>query len=344
MKTAIDVQLNNYDTIAKDSKTAKKPFLRRDIENQKGKGKVISAVLDMVEKYAGIDKPLLIEGETGTGKELIANYIGRLSGRKVLTINCAAISKELVNSELFGSVKGAFTDAQNKKGFIEAIDGGILFFDEFNSLPLDTQANLLRFIENKTFIKVGDTTLHTSDIRIIAAGNKSFKELVKKGELREDLYARFIKTIYIPTLKERSEDFDYFIDRFIAEANKMQGKTTSISDEARKILESYDWSKNIRQLKNVIEILVIEVEPDKLSKKCIIKPQFVRKCIEENEQKCLDDFPEDDYTLQTAHDVVDKKAILRALNKVNGNNSEAIKLLQISPTTYYKFKKRFEIE
>jgi DNA-binding NtrC family response regulator len=133
IKTSIDIKLSNYDKITKTS-------LRQDVEYLMGKGKVISAVFDQVEKYAKIDKPVLIEGETGTGKEIIVNYLSKLSARdKIINVNCGSFSKDLAASELFGSVKGAFTDAQNKKGFVEEAEGGILFLDEFNSLPLDVQ-------------------------------------------------------------------------------------------------------------------------------------------------------------------------------------------------------------
>jgi two-component system response regulator HydG len=266
-----------------------------------------------------------------------------LSGKKMITVNCGTLSKELATSELFGSVKGAFTDAHDKKGVVEAADGGILFLDEFNSLPLDTQLNLLRFIEYKTFIRVGDTTVHAADVRIIAAGNKSFKELVKKGELRQDLYERFVKTIYIPTLKERSEDTDCFIDRFISEENKTLDKNVSISNEARNLLTGHDWSGNIRQLKNFIKTLVIEVDINKQSKEYVIQPQLVRECLNERYHNTTINISEDDYTLQTACDNAAEEAIIRALDKTGGNNDQAIKLLNISRGTYYSLKKRLRI-
>jgi transcriptional regulator with PAS, ATPase and Fis domain len=329
---------------------ARKTSLRQNIEYMMGKGKIISEVLDRVEKYATIDKPLLIEGATGTGKELIADYLCRLSGRKKVVVNCGTVSKELVNSELFGSVKGAFTGAQDIKGKVEVADGGILFLDEFNSLPLDVQVNLLRLIENNTFTRLGDTVERKANIRIIAVGNKSFKESVVKGELRQDLYERFVKTIYIPTLKERIEDFDYFVNRFIAEENKTQGKTVTISKEARDILARYDCPGNIRQLKNVIETLIIEVEPDKLSGKYVIKPQLVRECFKERGINYFtdtyqdDNIQENDHTLRTAHANATKESITKALIETGGNIRKAAKLLGISPTTFYKYKNIFEIK
>jgi transcriptional regulator with PAS, ATPase and Fis domain len=314
----------------------KKTSLRQEIEYMMGKGKVISEVFEQVERYALIDKPLLIEGATGTGKELIVDYLCLLTARKKIIVNCGAVSKELVNTELFGSKKGAFTGAIDMKGKAEAANDGILFLDEFNSLPLEVQGNLLRLIENKAFTRVGDTVECKANIRIIAASNKSCDELLEKGNLRQDLYERFVDVIYIPTLKERIEDIDCFIDRFIAEENKTLGKAAIISSEARRILIAYDWPGNIRQLKNFIERLVITVKMDEKSKKYVIQAQLVQKCFNKHHQSTSINVPEDDYTFKTAYNISAKKTILRALNKTGGNNSEAIKLLEISPATYYK--------
>ncbi|MDR0605913.1 MAG: sigma 54-interacting transcriptional regulator [Bacteroidales bacterium] len=328
---------------------------RQKIESLMGNGKVISKVLDQIEKYANIDKPILIEGETGTGKELIAGYLRDLSSRKeMVTVNCGSLSKELADSELFGSVKGAYTDAQNRTGKVEAAKDGILFLDEINSLPFSVQVNLLKFIECGTFTKVGDNVEHKANVRIIAAGNESFEKLVAKGEFRQDLYERFVQIIYVPSLKERIEDIDFFIDRFLSEYNEESGKNVCITDEARKLLVCHNWSGNIRQLKNFIETLVIEAEPDELSGNYIIEPRFVWSSLNKRRHKKTDNIPEgdipedDDYTLQsackTAHDNAAKAAISRALEKANGNNEDAMKLLGVSRGTYYKLKKEHGIK
>jgi two-component system response regulator HydG len=352
IKARIIAWLDDYDKLTKDSEILK-TSLRQEIEYLMGRGKVISKVLDKVEKYAKVDKPILIEGETGTGKELIANYLYKLSARKnMIIVNCGILSKELAASELFGSMKGAFTDARDRQGKLEAADGGALFLDEFNSLSIDVQVKLLRFIECGIYTKVGDTVEHKANVRIIAAGNESFQKLIEKGKFRQDLFERFIKIIYVPTLKERIEDIDYFIDHFIAEENKTHGRTVSISNEARKLLIGHDWPGNIRQLKNFITTLVIEVEADSHSKEDIIKPQLVRECFDECQQKKTGnnskDHTEEDYTLRTAcetvYDSVAEKAIRRALIKTGGNNNEAIKLLDVSRGTYYNLKKKFGIE
>jgi two-component system response regulator HydG len=330
-------------------------LLRREMENIMGKGKAISEVIDQICKYAGINKPIFIEGETGTGKELVAKYLCELSPwKKMVTLNCGTLSKELAANELFGSVKGAYTDAQNKQGKVEEAEGGTLFLDELNSLSLDIQVNLLRLIECRTYTKIGDNVERKANIRIIAAGNESFEELVEKGKLRQDLYERFGKIIYVPSLKERIEDIDFFIDRFLAEESKTLDRAVSISDEARKLLVNHEWTGNIRQLKNFVEILVIEVEPDKQSNEYVIKPQLIHSLFNERRQKRSDDIPksdipeeeedDDDYTLQTAHDIATKKAIMRALDKTGGHNGKAIELLGISHGTYYELKKRLEIK
>jgi transcriptional regulator with PAS, ATPase and Fis domain len=318
-----------------------KTALRQEIKYLMGKGKVISKVLDQVEKYASIDEPIFIEGETGTGKELIARYLSDLSGRKITVVNCGAVFGELINSDLFGSKKGAFTGAVDMKGKVEAAEGGILFLDEFNSLPLEAQGNILRLIEHKTFTIMGDTVERKADVRIIAAGNKSFKELVEKGELRQDLYGRFIKTIYVPTLKERIEDIDYFIDRFINEYSKKLGKDAGISDAARNLLAGYDWPENVRQLRYMIKVLIIETEMDSKSKKYVIQPELVQQCLNERDYNttAADVQDDDDYTLQTAQ----KKAVMRALDKTNGNDTKACELLGVSKKTVYNMKKKFGI-
>jgi DNA-binding NtrC family response regulator len=353
IKDCIVARVDDYDKIKKDygiSKTSP----RQDIENLMGKGKVISEVLDSVEKYANINKPFLIEGETGTGKELIAEYWYRLSGlKKFVIVNCATLSNELAVSELFGSVKGAFTGAENKEGMVKTADGGMLFFDEFNSLPLDIQIKFLRLIEYNTYYKIGDNVEQKADVRVIAAGNKSFKELVKKGEFRLDLYERFIDTVRIPTLKERIEDIDFFIDSFISEENKVLGKTASISDEAKLLLIRHDWIGNVRELKNFIEKLVVMVNPDEYSNKYIIKPQLVQDFFDKEQEYTneilMDDVPkeDEDYSLRTAcelaYNEAAEKAIKRALAKIRGDNEKAIELLKISRGTYFNLKKKFGI-
>jgi DNA-binding NtrC family response regulator len=349
VKTCIAASLDKYDKLVEASEITKIQE-RLYIESMMGKGKVMSKVLDTVEKYALIDKPILIEGAIGVGKELIANYLSKLSGRKkMITVSCTTLSKELDGIELFGWVKGS----QNKKGFVEAAANGILFLDEFDSLSLNSQIKLLRLIEYKTFNKVGNTVEYQANVRIIAAGNKSFKKLVEKGEFRQNLYEHFIKVIYIPTLKERIEDIDYFIDRFLAEENKMLGKTVIISNEARKLLSNHKWIGNIRQLKNFIDSLVIEVEMNKQSK-YVILPELVQdsfngqNSFNKHPQNKTADIQEEDYTLRTACDIANdsaaKKAILRALDKTRGHNENAIKLLAISHGTYYSLKKKFGIE
>jgi two-component system NtrC family response regulator/two-component system response regulator AtoC len=321
-----------------------KSVARKEIEEKMGHGKVIVKVFDQIEKYAKTDVPILFEGETGTGKELIANYLWKNSSRKDMrTLNCGSLSSELADSELFGHKKGSFTGADSDTiGLVKTMDNGILFLDEINSLPLEVQVKLLRVIENGTFIRKGDTTESKVNVRIIAAGNKSFQNLIEKGEFREDLYERFRKRIYVPNLKERIEDIDHFIDHFIDDESNQQGKKVFISKEARKILSESDWERNVRQLKNTIANMVTEVEMDNKTKTFLIRPELVRECLKET-GRSKSEIPNNDFTLQTAIDRVTKQAILRALEKTGGHNEQAIKELRIARGTYYKEKERLGI-
>jgi len=354
VKTSIATRLDAYDkliSITAEANTALKEaeiyksVARKEIEEKMGKGKAISKVFDQIEKYAKTDAPILLEGETGTGKELIANYLWKNSSREEMRIlNCGSLSAELADSELFGYKKGAFTGADSDKiGLVKATDKGILFLDEINSLPLEVQVKLLRVIEYGTFIRKGDTEETKVDVRIIAAGNKSFQDLIEKGEFRDDLYERFNRKIYIPTLKERIEDIDHFIDYFLLNESNKQSKKVFISDEARKLLTKNEWERNVRQLKNTIANLVTEVELDKKSKTYIIQPELIKECLQEKGKR-KNDVPDNDFSLQTAVDIATKKAILRALEKTSGHNEKAIELLIIARGTYYKEKDRLGIK
>ncbi|RME01072.1 MAG: sigma-54-dependent Fis family transcriptional regulator, partial [Calditrichaeota bacterium] len=223
-----------------------------------------SAVMQEVKKLIKIvaetpRTPVLIEGESGTGKELVANAIHRWSARAekpMVKINCAAIPENLLESELFGHEKGAFTDARSmKKGMFEMANMGTIFLDEISSMKLSLQPKLLRVLETQTFRRIGGTADIQIDVRIIAASNQNLEAMVKEGEFREDLLYRLkVMVIKLPPLRERREDIiplaNIFLDRNNKEFNKfIQG----ISDSARDLLQSYSWPGNIRELKNVME-------------------------------------------------------------------------------------------
>ena len=230
---------------------------------------------NMLSKVAKAPKtPVLIYGETGTGKELIANELHRLSDRKdkpLVKLNCSAIPEQLLESELFGYEKGAFTDAkQRKKGLLELADGGTIFLDEIGDMSINLQPKLLRVLETQSFRRIGGLTDIYVDIRIIAATHLNLKSMIKDGRFRDDLYYRLkVVTLDIPPLRERVEDIISLSESFIEENNRSFGKEIKgFTDEAEKMLLSYHWPGNIRELKNIIErasILAVDwITPENL--------------------------------------------------------------------------------
>jgi PAS domain S-box-containing protein len=223
----------------------------------------IKSILEFCKKVAPTDSNILILGESGTGKSVLAQYIHKISRRKngpFLAINCAAIPEELLESELFGYAKGAFTGASHlgKQGLIEAANGGTLFLDEIGEMPLSVQAKLLQVIQEKQFIPVGSNKVKKVDIRIMAATNKNLADLVKDKAFREDLFYRLnVIDIHLPPLSERKEDIVPLIYNFLNKFNQKYNENKVISDECLNILIHYSWPGNIRQLENLMERLVI---------------------------------------------------------------------------------------
>lgn len=244
-------------------------FLQDQIKTDRGyhpfiaKSKILLEKLDIIDKVAKTDSSVLILGESGVGKELIAEQIHLRSARNdkaFIRVNCAALPEGLLESELFGHVKGAFTDAiQNRRGRFELADGGTIFLDEIGDLPLKLQAKLLRVIQQKTFERVGSSESITVDVRILAATNKDIDRLVESGEFRSDLYYRLnVLPMYIPPLRQRKEDIpemaSFFLKRFSRETNK---KFQGFSDGAMEMMLSYAWPGNVRELENAIERAVV---------------------------------------------------------------------------------------
>ena len=228
-----------------------------------GTSKLLDAALDTATRVATTDLSVLIQGESGVGKEAFSKIIHSLSKRKhspFIAINCGAIPEGTINSELFGHEKGAFTGAvSDRKGYFETVNGGTIFLDEIGELPLDTQAMLLRILENGEFVRVGASKVEKTDVRVIAATNIELVKAVQKGEFREDLYYRLSTVpIKVPSLKERSEDIYMLFRRFsldFAESHRME--PIRLEERARLLLERYNWPGNIRELKNVAERLSV---------------------------------------------------------------------------------------
>ena len=242
-----------------------------------GHSTALDQALHIAIKVASTDLTVLITGESGTGKEVFSRIIHTNSARKhnkFIAINCGAIPKGTINSELFGHEKGSFTGATGeRKGYFETCDKGTIFLDEIGELPLDTQSYLLRVLENKEFIRVGSSTVRKTDVRVIAATNVNLEEKIKSGKFREDLYYRLnIVPIKLPALRERREDIYMLFRKFcidFSEANHIQ--PIQVDETARKLLENYSWPGNIRELKNLAEQLSIISEKRFLTGEDLIK-------------------------------------------------------------------------
>ena len=224
-----------------------------------GSSEAMQMVLEQAKRAAQVSASVLITGETGTGKEVLARYIhksGPRSNKPFIPVNCAAVQDTMLEAELFGYEAGAFTGATKRKpGLMEIADGGILFLDEISSLPLDMQAKLLRALEERTIRRMGGTKWIKVDIQILAATNRSLKKMIEEGRFREDLYYRLkVVDLHLPPLRERKDDIPALIGHFIRRLNPQMGKQiTDISPQAMAALKAYDWPGNIRELRNALE-------------------------------------------------------------------------------------------
>jgi len=231
-----------------------------------GRGKAMQDIFNLIEEISDSDATVLIQGESGTGKELVANAIQATSKRKskpFVKVNCAVFPENLLASELFGHVKGAFTDAvRDRLGRFEIANEGTIFLDEIAEMPLQTQVQLLRVLQEGTFERVGESIPRKSDVRVIAATNIKIAEALKNGKLREDLYFRLnVIPIVIPPLRERVEDIPHLVNGFIKEFSKVYNKKIEdIDNEALDALTKYYWPGNVRELENIIEFLVVRTK------------------------------------------------------------------------------------
>ncbi|MCZ2085241.1 MAG: sigma-54 dependent transcriptional regulator [Flavobacteriales bacterium] len=275
----------------------------------------------LAEKVAKTETAVLLTGETGTGKEVFANAIHHESSRKkgnFMAINCSAFGKDVLESELFGHKKGAFTGAiSDKKGLIEEAQNGTLFLDEIGEMPLELQSKMLRVLESGEFIKMGDTKISHSNFRLIAATNRDLKEESRLGNFREDLYFRLnVFEIHLPPLRERKDDIRELTDFYIAQFSiKMNLKNIIVKEDFYKNLQNNPWKGNIRELKNTLERSLILIENNQLS---------------------AEDLPTSESGNSFAMSSVEKDHILKVLNYTKGNKAEAARLLDIGIATLYR--------
>ena len=302
---------------------------RFGLDNMIGSSPAMKRVFDIVRRAAPSSATVLLQGPNGSGKDLVAHAIHNLSPRAkgpFVAVNCGAIPETLIESELFGHEKGAFTGAvAQRAGSFESADHGTLFLDEIGELPLQMQVKLLRALENRSFTRVGGTQTVEVDIRVVAATNRDLKTLVAEGKFREDLYFRLnVVEIYMPALKDRATDIPLLVSRFIKElSEKNGGSVTGITPAAMKLLERYSWPGNVRELRNVVERMIVlssggmlDVEdvPDQLKASVAPVPLSSTVTIGENE----------------------KAQILAVLKECGDNRSEAARRLGISRRTIYR--------
>ena len=311
------------------------------LDNIIGKSSKMRDVFDMVKQVAPAKSTILITGESGTGKELIAQAVHVLSGRKgaFVPVHCAALPANLLESELFGHEKGAFTGAVEKRvGRFEIADRGTIFLDEIGEIDQSVQVKLLRILETKTFERVGGTQTVTTDSRVVTATNRNLQEMVKNGEFREDLFYRLdVLNIELPPLRDRKEDIPLlvkcFIDSFAAENNK---QLSGVSEEVLNIFDSYNWPGNIRELRNCIERMVVLCREETLQIGNI--PNNIR-------EKISPDLVEKNISYDTLNlENNEKKLIIQALDETGGNRTAAAEKLGISRRTLHRKLNEYRIK
>jgi two-component system nitrogen regulation response regulator NtrX len=354
------VRLGAYDFLEKPLSldrvvlTAQKAIERRDllaeIASFRGRRESESALLgdsppmrrlrEEIARVAATDARVLITGENGTGKELVARQIHRLSersGAPLVEVNCAAIPEDLIESELFGHVRGSFTGAsEDRRGKFEEADGATLFLDEVADMSAKTQAKVLRALQEGRFTRVGGTRPIESDARVLSATNKNLSEEIRRGAFREDLYFRLaVVPIEVPPLRERPDDIPLLAEHFLREASGRFGrKPKSLSAAAVEALQAYRWPGNVRELKNLIERLMILCPSEEVRREDL--PAEIRDAIGES---IAPNAP-----LRDARDDFERRYILAALRKYRGNVSRTAEALDLERSNLYRKLKTYGIE
>ena len=304
---------------------------RFDIRQIIGQSSVMQQVFGIIRKVAPTKSNVLITGDSGTGKELVARAVhslGSKDGRRFIAINCSAIPETLLESELFGHKKGSFTSAvEDKKGLFESAHGGTLFLDEIGYTPMSCQVKLLRAVEQRQIMPVGSTEPVDIDLRLIAATNRNLLQEIKEGRFREDLYYRLnVVGIHLPSLRERKEDIPLLIEHFIKKYNAEMGKhCVGVSDDAMRLLMGREWKGNIRELENVIERAVIFAESDVIET-CDIGLIGAGAAVLNGKNE----------NLQDSLKAYEREQIYQVLNKCNWSKAEAAKALGVGLSSLYR--------
>ncbi len=330
-----------------ENKQLKTSFLSD--EKMIGESDQILKIKQTIKQSAATDAKILITGDNGTGKELVARDIHRKSHRKsrpFVEVNCAAIPDTLIESELFGHEKGAFTGAlTNRKGKFEAADGGTLFLDEVADMSLSAQAKVLRVIQEMRFERVGSEETQTVDVRLIAATNKDIQQEIAEGRFREDLFFRLnVVPIHVPPLSERKDDIPLLIDYFLEQMKGKENITgSSFSIDAMKLLIEYNWPGNVRELKNFVERVTIMSEAEVINSEIALK--FLGTTEEWAEKKAdtmIEEFSS--MKLSEARDQFEKRLLLHKLEENDYNITKAAQSLGIYPSNLHGKIKKFDIE
>ena len=321
-------------------------LLRKEIakeysfENIVSKNEKMQKIFDVIKKVAQYRSTVLITGESGTGKELVAralHYNSERSQNPFIPVNCGAIPENLLESELFGHAKGAFTDAiRTKKGLFEEADGGTLFLDEIGELPGQLQVKLLRVLQDGEIRRIGEAKSIQIDVRIVAATIKDLQKEVNEGHFREDLFYRLnVLPIHIPPLRERKEDIPLLIRHFIGKYNQVLSKSIEdIDHNGLEVLMNYKWYGNVRELENTIERALVLADRNHIQLENL--PVEIQNFKEESQPEPM---PDEEYSIKKASKSLEISLIRKALRKTKGNHTHAARLLEISHRALlYKIK------
>ena len=316
---------------------------RYHFENIIGKSNAMVEIYDLIETVSQNDINILVQGETGTGKGLVAkaiHYHSPRADKPFVTVNCAALPEALLESELFGHVKGSFTSAiADKPGRFELANGGTIFLDEIGEIPSAIQAKLLRVTDDKEFERVGGTKTIKVDVRIVAATNRDLRDEVKQRQFREDLFYRLnVFTIEIPPLRERREDIPLLIQYFIAKYNEEFTKEIEgVSQSAMDLMLSYDWSGSVRELENAVEHAFVQCGSK------LIMPEHLPEAIKKTSSYAGISAPLEPTSSENPLEAAEKTVILRVLEETRWNIGKTAQILKLSRPTLWRKMKKYEI-
>ncbi|MBI1823414.1 MAG: sigma-54-dependent Fis family transcriptional regulator [Nitrospirae bacterium] len=312
-----------------------------------GKSQALSKILDLIEKISDSSSNILITGESGTGKELVARAIHERSGRRekpFVTVNCSALPENLLESELFGHMKGSFTGAvMNKQGLFEIADGGTLFLDEIGDTSLSIQVKLLRVLQEREFRRVGGTKDIKVDVRIVAATNKDLVKAVAESSFREDLFYRLdVIPVFLPPLRERKDDIPLLSDFFLKKFNKLLNKQLlGIDQEAINVLMEQEWKGNVRELENMLERVVSLTSNSRIMKEDVLASM---RPIALSDSVKIREIPEAGVDLEKYIEEVEKDILIKALEKTRWVKTEAAKLLHLNFRSFRYRLDKYQID